>query len=132
MWEVGPILSSSTECFSVTYIRISSFDALDLVLNESIVCRGDSLSLLWRSVDNGWPRKLMISHSSNRNAKIIHIGLIDQEVWSWVWDLIQEIMRRREETVTQVKLISRWQKQPTHVDREQIGAVTTSNSNSLE
>jgi len=39
---------------------------------------------------------------------------------------------RSEEGVAKVKLISRREKQATHVDREKVGAMTTSHSDSLE
>lgn len=45
--------------------------------------------------------------------------------------IYQKIMRR-EERVSQVKLISSRKKQSTHVDGQEVGAVTASNRNSLE
>ena len=47
--------------------------------------------------------------------------------------LYQKIMGRSiEEGVTQMKLISRRQKQTTHVDGQQVGAVAASNRDGLE
>lgn len=130
--EVGPILGSGTEGLSVTYIRIPSFDALDFVLDEAVVGRWDSLSLLRRSVDH-WRFGDLIDNSSNsRHNRVIWVWLIDQHIrWCTTSDLLQEILRIKER-MAEVKLTSCRKKQATHVDRQKIGAVAASNRNSLE
>lgn len=131
--EVGPIFGSGTKGLSVAYIRISSFDALDLVLDEAVVGRWDSLSLFWRSVNNRRLRDLLMINYSNRHNRLISwIWLIDHQHISWhISDLLQKILRS-EERMTQMKLISCRKKQATHVHRQKIGAMTAANRHSLE
>jgi len=48
--KMCPILSSGAEGFSMSDVRVPCLDALDFVLDEAVVGRGDSLPLLRRSV----------------------------------------------------------------------------------
>lgn len=47
MRKVCPIFGSSAESFPVADIRIIRLDSLNLLLNELIVCRWNTLPLLW-------------------------------------------------------------------------------------
>nr|GMD32423.1 hypothetical protein Iba_scaffold43858CG0010 [Ipomoea batatas]GMD32425.1 hypothetical protein Iba_scaffold43858CG0020 [Ipomoea batatas]GMD82492.1 hypothetical protein Iba_chr13fCG8630 [Ipomoea batatas] len=69
--KMGPLFSSSTEGLSMSDVRISSFNALYFFPDESIVCRGNSLSLFGRSVnERWWAWKLIKSCSSRRQHKL--------------------------------------------------------------
>ncbi len=130
VWEVGPILCSSTKGLSVTYAWISSFDTLDLVLDESVVSRWDSLSLLRGSVNYRRIRNLV--DTSHWHDRLIGVGLINQHTGRLAANLLQKIIMRRKERVSVMNLISGRKKQCAHVDGQEVGAVTASNRNGLE
>lgn len=151
VWKVGPILSSSTEGLPVANIWIFSFDSLDLVLDETVISRWDSLSLLWRSINRrgfGNLMKMMI-HSTNRNHHCLMIQhllmIVHHQIRCCTPQFLQKVMGRGQERGgRKMKLwVGRGrrrrrrrrrgrEKKSPHVDRQEVTAVPTSHRHCLE